>query len=124
MRVARWLLLSLLTTPAIAFGCDPTGQMVIRAMNTKVATYSLKGDYLKDVEGGLIATNVPVVACDDTTSHIEVRLTAGEPVWVDRLDVEIKTSVAPAPRRCKNHGIAKPDDQTAPATSGIDPCTP
>lgn len=112
----------LLSAPLTAQACSASGQNVARPMNAKIAIYSASGEYLKDIDGALIATNRPILACDDATTHVKVGLTDGAAVWVDRLDVEI-TGGATTPHACKDKSIAKPDDQTTPATSGIDPCS-
>ena len=122
-RVALCLVMGAGGLHEAAVACSPSGQSIVRAMNSKVAIYSASGEYLKDVDAALVALNRSIVACDDATSHVKISLTNGETVWVDRLDVEIKGAVASTPRACKDQGIAKPDDQTTPATSGIDPCS-
>ncbi|MFO1425405.1 MAG: hypothetical protein U1F11_00215 [Steroidobacteraceae bacterium] len=108
--------------PVHADGCNPAGQVVVQANGTKVAIYSKEGEYLAEVDKALVVTGVPILACDARTDHVLVRLTDQRAVWVDRLEVEVRSAQAAKARECKDTGVARPADQTTPATSGIDPC--
>ena len=106
----------------LAPAVDPAGQVVVQANGTKVAIYSKEGEYLAEVDKALVVTGVPILACDARTDHVLVRLTDQRAVWVDRLEVEVRSAQAAKARECKDTGVARPADQTTPATSGIDPC--
>jgi hypothetical protein len=107
---------------ASAAECQPRDQVVVQAYGKKVALYNAAGEFIGEVDKSEIITGAKVRACDKATDHVRIQLTGNREAWVDRLEVEIRGAVAAKSRECKDSGIARPADQTTPATSGIDPC--
>ena len=107
----------LVAAPLQALGCSASGQSVVRAMNSKVATYSAGGEFLKDIDGADIAANRAILACDEATSHVKVSLADGSSVWVDRLDVERLSGVARTPGSAAAGGTAGPSRPFASASA-------
>lgn len=123
LRVSRSLIaLACVGAWPVAHACDTTGQKVLAVMGDKVATYDEQGDYVNDIPKGVIRIDEPLVACRESPALIKVKLADGRDVWVDRLDVKVSSTKAAPPRECKNKGVSREADTTAPAVSGIDPC--
>jgi hypothetical protein len=119
---ALWLTGACGSRVAVAAECQPRDQVVVQAYGKKVALYNAAGEFIGEVDKSEIVTGVKVRACDKATDHVRIQLTGNREAWVDRLEVEIRGAVAAKARECKDTGIARPADQTTPATSGIDPC--
>lgn len=117
-----WLIGACHGDNAVAAECQPRDQVVVKAFGKKVALYNAAGEFIGEVDKSEIVTGVKVRACDKATDHVRIQLTGNREGWVDRLEVEIRGAVAAKSRECKDSGIARPADQTTPATSGIDPC--
>lgn len=112
-----------LCAAGFAQACDKGDQRVAKAMGSSVAVYDNNGNYVEDVDAKLVVVNVAIVSCKDQPAHVQIVLTDGRKVWVDRLNVQIASSEASSGgRKCATQPVSRAGDTTMPASSGIDPC--
>jgi hypothetical protein len=109
---------------ASAFGCDAAGQRVTGVMaKTDVGVYNEAGDFERTIEKRRVVVDQAVVACKNSPALVKIKLSNGEQVWVDRLEVKVEGG-APAPaRECKARAPSSSNDKKEPGVSGIDPCS-
>lgn len=116
------LSVALLAAWPAAQACEVGDQKVGEVMSAVVATYDDKGDFDKEIGKDKIQMNVPLVECKESPALVKVKTTDGSDVWVDRLDVKI-VGGAVVKRTCKKGVVSREGDTTAPAVSGVDPCS-
>jgi hypothetical protein len=110
-----------------AQACEVKDQKVIEIMSDDVGTYDKQGNLLADVKKTEIPLQQNILACQDSPSLVQVKLTPGKDnkertAWVNLLEVKVAGKDAVA-RKCKDAPPSHLADTIVPATSGLDPCT-
>lgn len=108
--------------------CDRSAK-VIEVMIDTVAVYDADGNLQGEVDKSVIVPGQTIVSCKDTPALVEVHLKSNDTIktptgWVNRLEVKVGNGDKLAKRECKREALTRVADASAPATSGIDPCTP
>jgi len=119
--------LGLLCAGSLAQACEVKDQKVVEIMSDEVGTYDSQGNFLADVKKTEIPLQQSILACQESPSLVQVKLTpdsAGKErtAWVNMLEVKVAGKNATT-RKCKDAPPSHLADTTTPATSGIDPCT-
>lgn len=106
-------------------GCGPDKLTIAQVMaKSEVSTYDQAGEFKGRIPVASIAKGSEVLECQDTPARrVKVQVTGKEPVWVDRLQIKFATPDGKAARSCKAEAPSAPNGVTAPAVSGIDPCS-
>jgi hypothetical protein len=114
--------LALLGCSALTHACEIKDRKVVEIMTDDVGTYDESGNFLADIKKSEVKLNESIVGCKDSPALVQVKLTQDRTAWVNLLEVKVGGGTVAA-RECKKNSVSHVADTSAPATSGIDPCS-
>jgi hypothetical protein len=120
--------LALLASASAARACEVAGQKVLEVMTDAVGTYDREGNFLADVPKTQVEVGADILDCQESPALVQVSLKPQADgkgptrAWVNLLEVKVGKGTVVA-RECKQETVSRLADTTAPATSGIDPCS-